>query len=736
MDGYWARPMDHTQATPIERDIESLREPILKGLGLLTIGISWVWFAVLGMPKNISPDLLLTVPMLPMLLASIFAVLARRAPIKRRSTLYLVGVCSTLWLGYTVSQDHSWLDYQILVVSLAGLLLGPGPVFVFSSLATVFSINSLAGGGLHDSRDTLSLLGLIWALSITSWLATHNLYTALRWALDSQSSAWATANEVRKRRGELRRAVDSLETTHKILQRTTSELRVAQHEAEEARRFKSRFVANISHELRTPLNVIVGFTEMLCTSPETYGDMAWPSALREDLLTIWRNSKHLLSMVDDVLDLAQIEAHQLPVLPEPTDIVQLIRSTLALSQSLLQQSEIELRLALPARGPVLDVDPTRIRQVLLNLINNATRFAPGGSIEVGGHVDGGTFAVYVHDTGVGIPPEKLETIFQDFEQADTSMRRAHQGAGLGLAISRHFVHLHGGQMWVESQVGQGSTFHFTLPLPQTDLKVAALPLRQTRPTEPPSEKPSIAALCSDPRVIRLVERHVEHADVLVAVSPTDMISIIQEKHPAAALVAVESPQQLPQAMAQARRVAEGISPVRLPILVSSFPTERRAAALIGTGEVLVKPVTQREVIRAVKRVCPSPSVVLIADDEPDMLRLLERTIAQEWTRAEVLTANSGREAIRLLHRRPDVVLLDILMPDTNGLEVLKALRASSDTAGIPVVVITARVPADALVAEAAEAVAVVRNGAFAAEELVHCLEALVNIMPPRYVENT
>jgi signal transduction histidine kinase/CheY-like chemotaxis protein len=728
--------MDRTQATQIDRDIESLREPILTGLSLLTIGISWAWFAVLGMPQDSLPDWELIAPMLPVLFASIIAVLVRKAPLEWRSMLYLVGICSTLWLGHSLNRDQSWLDSQILVVGLAGLLMGPGSVFLFASLVTVYSVGSAVGVGPYDGRDILRLLGLVWALSIASWLATRNLYTALRWALDSQSSAWATANEARERRGELRRAVDSLETTHKLLQRTMRELRAAQHEAEEARRFKSRFVANISHELRTPLNVIVGFAEMLCTSPETYGDMVWPSALREDLLTIWRNSQHLLGMVDDVLDLAQIEAHQLPVLLEPTGIVQLIRSIVPLTRSLLDQSGIELRLALPEEEQLLEVDPTRIRQVLLNLINNAARFTPGGIIEVGGRVDGNAFTVYVRDTGVGIPRDKLETIFRDFEQVDSSMRRAHQGAGLGLAISRHFVALHGGHIWAESELGEGSTFYFTLPLPQNGASAPQSTLRQTHTRVPPPERSAIVVRCSDTRVARLVERHTAHCDVIVTDSIYDMEALIREHHPSAAMIATESPQQLHEAVAQARWLAECISPVRLPILVSSFPTEQRASALIDMGEVLLKPVIQQDIILAIRRVCPNPSVVLIADDEPDMLRLLERTVAQEWTHAKILTANSGQGAMRLVSELPDVILLDILMPDTNGLEVIKALRASPNTAAIPVVVITARVPAEALVAEATEAITVVKSGSFTAEELMHCLESLVDIMPPRYAAYT
>jgi CheY-like chemotaxis protein len=512
-------------------------------------------------------------------------------------------------------------------------------------------------------------------------------------------------------------------------------LEAARLEAEEARRIKSRFVANISHELRTPLNIIVGFAEMLCTSPEVYGSFDWPPSLREDLLAIWRNAEHLLNMVDDVLDLAQVEAARLPITPELTDLNQLIRETLVAASALLRHSPLDLRVALTAKVPLLNLDRTRIRQVLLNLINNAVRFTEQGYIEVGSYLRDQEVVVYVRDTGPGIPAEKLETIFEEFEQVDTSIRRPHQGAGLGLAVSRQFIRLHAGRIWAESDLGGGSTFAFSLPLPGK--KTAIQPLQPRRQGQPrgsyQEEEHRVVVLCRDPIAVRLLERHLEGLALLAAGSPAEAAGLVKQWHPEAACIIVEGPSELVEAMAAAHELLDAVQPFDLTVVVCSLPTERGASLALGVAELLVKPVTQAEIVAAIKRLSPEPSRVLVVDDEPDMLRLLARVIRREWRQAEVLAATSGEAAIALLPRRPDLILLDLLMPGMTGAEVLNVLRSNRETASIPVVVITARGPAQDLQVLRRGELRVIRNSSLSATELVRLLNLLTKALPPHYL---
>lgn len=717
-----------------EVDLEELRRPILLGLCLVAIAISWLWIAIVATSLGQQPQLEPLSPPLVMMLAAAITLVTVKSRLRLRSAFLLLGVGVAFLLGFLWTGSTVWLYYQSLLITVTALLAGPGTSFISAAALTGGSAVLLALRGTALDESVFAALGLVWATAVISWLSSRNLYTVLFWALDSQARAWRTANEVRRRREQLRRTLDSLRNAHFALERTTRELEAARIEAEEARKVKSRFVANISHELRTPLNIIVGFAEVLCFSPETYGEFTWPAALRDDILTIWRNAEHLLNMIDDVLDLAQIEASRLPVTPEPTDLPQLIRDTLVTASSLLRDSGLELRVVLPSRVPMLNLDRTRIRQVLLNLINNAVRFTSKGYIEVGGYLDGDEVVTYVRDSGEGISVDKLESIFEEFEQADTSIRRHHQGIGLGLTISRHFIRLHGGRMWAESKPGEGSVFYFSLPLPQSQPAIQPVEARRFRPqrSEAAEDRGFAVALCRDPIVVRLLERHLENLQVLSVNTLPEAVSLVQDWHPELVFVAADSEETLPAAIDEARRLLKAVRPIDLPVVVGSFPTERRAGMALGVAEFLMKPVTQKEVLLAIKRLCEQPRRILVADDEADMLALLRRITEREWPQAEVLAAASGEEALGLLAQRPDVILLDLLMPGMNGVDFLANMRTNPECAHIPVVVITARGPAQDLAAVSMGEVYLVKNSSFTAGELVRLFSLVTRGLPPNY----
>ncbi|MHB0857136.1 MAG: ATP-binding protein, partial [Anaerolineae bacterium] len=565
-------------------------------------------------------------------------------------------------------------------------------------------------------------------------ISSHALYTALGWAWHNQSRAHRLLVELRDRRGELMRALAALTEATRRLQRTNAELEIARQQAEEARQIKSRFVANISHELRTPLNIIVGFAEMLCTSPETYGGVAWPTELRQDVLTIWRNAEHVLRMIDDVLDLAQIEASRLPVVPEPTDLVQLVRETLETSGPLVKDAALELRCALPEGSVMVHVDRTRIRQVLNNLINNAVRFTLEGFVEVGLCVEGGEAIVHVSDSGEGIPEAKLEVIFDEFEQADSSLRRRHGGTGLGLAISREFVGLHGGRIWAQSKVREGSTFFFSLPLGHASTGIGYHHLLRTPAHKVVSyTEGSVVALCRDNLTLRILARHLDTSRLITADSLASAAQLIKTHHPDTVLVVVEPQEGLSEALRLALELQDAIGTIEVPIVACNIPTERRAGLLLGVDEFLLKPVMREQVVSSVRSLCPEPRRILVLEDQPEMLDLLARILADEWPRAEVIAAASGEQALSALGRRPDVAVLDLLMPGTNGLDVLTAIRANPDTAETRVVAVTARAAAQDLSAPRTEQVGLLKWGGFTASEVVRLVQAISVSLPPAYV---
>ena len=229
---------------------------------------------------------------------------------------------------------------------------------------------------------------------------------------------------------------------------------------EAASRHKSEFLANMSHELRTPLNAIIGFSEVL--TERMFGELN--DKQDEYLKDIHASGQHLLSLINDILDLSKIEAGRMELERSDFDLPNAIENALILVRERASRRGIKLGSTIDERLGVISGDERKVKQVLLNLLSNALKFTPeGGRIEAGARLYDGVAEVSVADTGVGIAPEDQEAVFEEFRQVGTADKKA-EGTGLGLALSRKFIELHGGRIWVESEVGKGSTFRFTLPL--------------------------------------------------------------------------------------------------------------------------------------------------------------------------------------------------------------------------------------------------------------------------------
>ena len=356
-----------------------------------------------------------------------------------------------------------WLPLLALPIIFLSALLAAG-ADVGATLAVVAGMAWLTFGA-RRSYDLVDLSAALLLGIVLARLVAHTFHEALQWAWSMQERADGLLEQTRAHRAELARALKALELAYALQTRTQQELIYARKQAEEARRTKERFAANISHELRTPLNLIMGFSELMALSPEVYGPMTWPPAMRHDVQQIYRSSSHLLAMIDDILDLSRFEIVGLSLHKEPTVLETLVRDTVDITRELFRERPVRLEVAIEPDLPALDVDRTRIRQVLLNLLNNAHRFTELGSVTISARRLGGEVIVSVKDTGPGIPAEKRDLIFDEFYQVDVSLRRNHGGAGLGLAICKRFVEVHGGRIWVESQDGAGATFSLCCPSP-------------------------------------------------------------------------------------------------------------------------------------------------------------------------------------------------------------------------------------------------------------------------------
>ena len=302
--------------------------------------------------------------------------------------------------------------------------------------------------------------GISWAIAHAT---SHSLVTATQWSFYSYREARERVEEARNQRLELAQIQEDLLKANGELARMADRLRTVSRAAEEARQTKEEFVANVSHELRTPLNMIIGFSEMITQAPQVYGERL-PAALLADITAIQRNSRHLSKLVDDVLDLSQIDAGRMTLSRDWTDLRDVIGEAIAAVTVLYDSKHLYLRAEIADDLPGVYCDETRIRQVLLNLLSNSGRFTARGGVTIRAGRQDGKVVVNVTDTGPGIAEEDQARLFQPFQQLDSSIRRQHGGSGLGLSISRRFVDMHGGKMWLESTLGEGTTFFFSLPI--------------------------------------------------------------------------------------------------------------------------------------------------------------------------------------------------------------------------------------------------------------------------------
>ncbi|MGI6208804.1 MAG: ATP-binding protein, partial [Anaerolineae bacterium] len=545
-------------------------------------------------------------------------------------------------------------------------------------------------------------------------------------AAERQRQAFLLERELLTRREELRRLNDSLRNAYALLERANRELADARDEAEEARRLKNQFAATISHELRTPLNLILGFTEVMHTAPESYGHSDLPPDLRGDIREVYQNTRHLLDLVDDVLDLSRIEQVRLALVPEESDLLELIREAAATVAGLFRGKPVQLAVDLPPELPRCVLDRTRIRQVLINLLTNAARFTEEGEVRVQAVYDDARreVVVSVSDTGPGIPEAERERVFQPFHQASTSLYRHKGGSGLGLAICRTFVQMHGGRIWVQSQEGQGTRFSFALP-------VRAIPPSTPsdwRPADPADPAPeSIVAVDPSGAMSRLLERALPHFQVHNAQDLTEVGSAIARHHPRAVIAFTDGDTE-----AALDRLLEAAPWPGLPLLGCRMRARRPLDSFPNVRAVLTKPARQGVVLDALAFLGYSGTLVL-ADDDEGMTRLMRRALSRSRPALRVLAAHDGEQALELIRaHRPDAVLLDLAMPGQDGLSVLQTM-ADEGLDSIPVVVLTAMDLKGTDGNVAADQLALASCAGISELELVRYLEALATAARPRYV---
>ena len=474
----------------------------------------------------------------------------------------------------------------------------------------------------------------------------------------------------------------------------TSELAKIMTEAEKANQAKSQFLANMSHELRTPMNAIIGYSEMLVEEAEDVGQ----DDFIPDLKKIHGAGKHLLTLINDILDLSKIEAGRMELYLETFEIESLVNETVSTIRPLIEQNNNTLKFDLADDLDVMHADLTKVRQSLFNLLSNASKFTKNGTITLS--VISYTaknrkyLAFKVTDTGIGMNQEQMGKLFQAFSQADASTTRKYGGTGLGLAITKKFCQMMGGDIKVESELGKGSSFTINLPVQVVDPnKEKSNQSQENFPLKnnDSAKKNTILVIDDDPTVHDLLQRFFEKKgfEIKTALSGLEGINLAKSLRPEAITLDVMMPGMDGWSVLTALKANPQTADI--PVIMMTMVDDQNLGYALGAAEYLLKPIDNQKlemILHKFKPVVDSDSI-LVVEDDPGVREMLCRQLRKEnW---KVIEAENGQEAlIKLQSHEPKLILTDLMMPEMDGFELIHHLKQHQKWHSIPVIILTAK----------------------------------------------
>jgi signal transduction histidine kinase/CheY-like chemotaxis protein len=638
-----------------------------------------------------------------------------------------------LTLGAFVSVCTVWYTLQLteltylfaLPILLAALLLRTWTTLVVGLGVWLVVYSPLAPPvDVHPSASALLALLCLFQAAVMRGVRKH-----LQQTQSYQDHVVNLAERARRHQEEVKRLNKSLTLAYAMLQRRTQELLVARQEAENALRLKEQFAVYVSHELRTPLNIMLGFLEILQRYPEVYGDVQWTPTLRRDIAEIQRSARHLLDLVNDLLDLARIDAVKMPIHRESCRLEDVLGEAVDLARRLLTQKPVQLRVSMDSPLPMLYLDRTRIRQVILNLLANAGRFTPQGEIHLHARAQDDEIVISVRDTGIGIAPEHLSTLFQDYAQTPQGGRTG-DGKGLGLAIAKRFVQMHGGRIWAESQVGHGSAFFFTVPI-HTIQVVPSVRHSSVAPDQPPADY-HLLLVDPDPAAAAYLRRQLDGVRVSQTPDLESARRLVREQRPHALLLNV-----LPDRGDGARSPLPPIVTDGVPVLQCTLPVGKWLLAEDDFDHRLVKPLESRRLLHVLDTLCPAEGTVLLVDDDRAFVQLMQRLFqaaSPHWARPYTLRWAYSREEAEtaLTTLTPALILVDIALGSSDGRSFAQWLRRHPVYRSIPLVAVSSYAPGSDGHSTRSCSFSLTRKEGFSESEVLNLIMQTLRQVRPRY----
>lgn len=621
-------------------------------------------------------------------------------------------------LGYVVIS----IIIAYAVIAYLQLRLSPHPHTRWLEVAALL----LAGAYIVDLIQPLRALPLDTLLATSAALLVA--YVVLR--LQLFAPLQQANDQLKVANQELRLAVRDVAAEKERVDKLNEDLR-------ETSRYKSEFLANMSHELRTPLNSIVGYSELLLNG--IYGEMSEKQADRIE--KVHRNGLNLLALINDILDLSKIEGGRLELNLSTVSLASLAEGLISTVEPLVRNKELKLELQLESPLRLIHVDEVRIRQVLLNLLGNAIKFTPWGHVRLGvccftvkdGKSEGVALPVLgwledrhwtlitVEDTGIGIPPEEQASIFDEFRQADNTSTREYEGAGLGLAIAKKLVELHAGRIWVRSQVGTGSTFFVALPA----LDAFDQPAEETRPGALLENASVVLVVADDDNAARVLSGTLNEAGHRVIRATDAPMAMARAHELQLTAIVVDVLMTGVSAWEVIQQLKRDPATTGIPVIVVSVLDDQPAGFVLGRSGYVLTPFQRDQLLAALARVQQEKieHPVLVVDNHPTQRQQLSRFLKEEGL--PVVMCDMGTEALDWLRaNEPGLVVVNLLLPEASGFEVLQMLRCDPRLARVPALLLYATPDSVRLASLNAETLRVLRR-APACNTLIANLEAVL-----------